>query len=44
MIICSCNAFSDPQVRFTVANSGRRLRISQIYGWPMHPCHQADYR
>jgi bacterioferritin-associated ferredoxin len=31
MIVCSCNAFSDDQVRSTVAKTARRPRISQIY-------------
>ena len=31
MIICSCNVFSDQQVRPAVANGARRLRMSQIY-------------
>ena len=32
MIICSCNLFSDLQVRFIIANAARRVRVSQIYG------------
>jgi len=32
MIVCSCNVFSDHQVRATVAKTGRRPRMSQIYG------------
>ena len=31
MIVCSCNAFSDHQVRSAVANPARRPRMSQIY-------------
>ena len=31
MIVCSCNAFSDHQVRSAVANAARRPRMSQIY-------------
>jgi bacterioferritin-associated ferredoxin len=31
MIVCSCNAFSDHQVRSAVANAARRARMSQIY-------------
>ena len=31
MIVCSCNAFSDNQVRSAVANAARRPRMSQIY-------------
>jgi bacterioferritin-associated ferredoxin len=31
MIVCSCNVFSDHQVRSTVANATQRLRMSQIY-------------
>ena len=30
MIVCSCNVFSDHQLRSTVANATRRPRISQI--------------
>jgi bacterioferritin-associated ferredoxin len=32
MIVCSCNVFSDHQVRSTVAQAARRPRMSQIYG------------
>jgi bacterioferritin-associated ferredoxin len=32
MIVCSCNVFSDHQVRSTIAAAGRRPRMSQIYG------------
>jgi bacterioferritin-associated ferredoxin len=31
MIVCSCNAFSDHQVRSAVANAARRARMSKIY-------------
>ena len=31
MIVCSCNVFSDHQLRSTLANATQRLRISQIY-------------
>jgi len=31
MIICSCNAFSDHQVRRAVVNTPQRPRMSQIY-------------
>jgi bacterioferritin-associated ferredoxin len=31
MIICSCNAFSDHELRSTVAKAIRRPRVSQIY-------------
>ena len=31
MIICSCNVFSDQQVRSTLASATRQVRISQIY-------------
>lgn len=31
MIICSCNVFSDHQLRFTLANATQRPRMSQIF-------------
>jgi bacterioferritin-associated ferredoxin len=31
MIVCSCNVFSDQQVRSTLAKAIRPLRMSQIY-------------
>jgi bacterioferritin-associated ferredoxin len=31
MIICSCNVFSDQQVRFTLATATQRMRLSQVY-------------
>ena len=31
MIICSCNVFSDQQVRSTLASATRQVRMSQIY-------------
>ena len=31
MIVCSCNVFSDQQVRSAVANAPQRQRMSQIY-------------
>jgi bacterioferritin-associated ferredoxin len=31
MIVCSCNVFSDAQVRSAIANSARRPRLSRIY-------------
>jgi bacterioferritin-associated ferredoxin len=31
MIICSCNVFSDQQVRSTLANATHQMRMSQIY-------------
>jgi bacterioferritin-associated ferredoxin len=31
MIVCSCNVFSDQQVRSTLAKTTRQLRMSQIY-------------
>ena len=31
MIICSCNAFSDQQVRSTLATANQRMRLSQVY-------------
>jgi bacterioferritin-associated ferredoxin len=32
MIVCSCNVFSDHQLRSTLANAAQRPRMSQIYG------------
>ncbi len=31
MIVCSCNVFSDQQVRSTLAKATQQLRMSQIY-------------
>jgi bacterioferritin-associated ferredoxin len=31
MIVCSCNVFSEAQVRSAIANSARRPRLSHIY-------------
>src|SRR5262245_21159233 len=31
MIVCSCNVFSDRQIRFTLAKAIQRPRMSQIY-------------
>jgi bacterioferritin-associated ferredoxin len=31
MIVCSCNVFSDAEVRSTLANAERRLRMSGVY-------------
>ena len=31
MIVCSCNVFSDQQVRSALANASQRMRMSQIY-------------
>jgi bacterioferritin-associated ferredoxin len=31
MIVCSCNVFSDQQLRYTLAKATQRLRVSQIY-------------
>lgn len=31
MIICSCNVFSDQQLRSVLAKATQRLRMSQIY-------------
>ena len=31
MIICSCNAFSDQQVRSTLATANQQMRLSQVY-------------
>jgi bacterioferritin-associated ferredoxin len=31
MIICSCNVFSDQQLRSALAKATQRLRMSQIY-------------
>ena len=33
MIICSCNVFSDHQLRSALAKATRRPRMSQIYGY-----------
>ena len=33
MIVCSCNLFSDHQLRSTLANATQRLRMSQIYDY-----------
>ena len=33
MIVCSCNVFSDHQVRFILAKAPQRPRMSQIYGY-----------
>ena len=33
MIVCSCNVFSDHQLRSTVAKATRRPRMSQIYAY-----------
>ena len=33
MIVCSCNVFSDHQLRSTLANATQRLRMSQIYDY-----------
>ena len=32
MIVCSCNVFSDHQVRSVVAKEARRPRMSEVYG------------
>ena len=31
MIVCSCNVFSDQQVRSALAKASQRLRMSQVY-------------
>ena len=31
MIVCSCNVFSDTQVRSAVATAAQRPRISRVY-------------
>ena len=31
MIVCSCNVFSDHQVRSVVAEEARRPRMSEVY-------------
>jgi bacterioferritin-associated ferredoxin len=31
MIVCSCNVFSDAEVKSTIANAARPPRVSQIY-------------
>ena len=33
MIVCSCNVFSDHQLRSTLANATQRPRMSQIYDY-----------
>jgi bacterioferritin-associated ferredoxin len=33
MIVCSCNVFSDHQVRSTLANATQRPRMRQIYDY-----------
>ena len=33
MIVCSCNVFSDHQLRSTLANATQRLRMRQIYDY-----------
>jgi len=33
MIVCSCNVFSDHQLRSTLANATQSLRMSQIYDY-----------
>ena len=51
MIVCSCNVFSDQQLRSTLAKATQRLRMSQIYLLSrqqravrsLHPRHQTDY-
>jgi len=45
MIVCSCNAFSDHQVRVAVANGAGRPRMSRIYrclGFKAH-CGRCTY-
>ena len=34
MIVCSCNVFSDQQLRSALAKATQRLRMSQIYELP----------
>ena len=51
MIVCSCNVFSDHQVRSVVAKEARRPRMSEVYAWPrmqrpvrpLRSHHQADH-
>jgi bacterioferritin-associated ferredoxin len=31
MIVCSCNVFSDAQVRLAIASAARRPRMSRVY-------------
>ena len=31
MIICSCNGFSDAQIRSALAGAGQRPRMSRVY-------------
>jgi len=33
MIICSCNVFSEQQVRCAIAKATRQMRLSQIYAY-----------
>jgi bacterioferritin-associated ferredoxin len=33
MIVCSCNVFSDHQLRSALANATQKLRMSQIYDY-----------
>jgi bacterioferritin-associated ferredoxin len=33
MIVCSCNVFSDHELRSTIAKVTRRPRVSQIYAY-----------
>ena len=51
MIVCSCNVFSDHQVRSVVAKEARRSRMSEVYAClgcsaqcgPLRSHHQADH-
>jgi bacterioferritin-associated ferredoxin len=33
MIVCSCNVFTDHQLRSTLGKATQRLRMSQVYGY-----------
>ena len=50
MIVCSCNVFSDHQVRSAVAKEARRPRMSEVYASrmqrpvrPLRSQYQADH-
>ena len=33
MIVCSCNVFSENEIRRALASAVRPPRVSQVYGW-----------
>jgi len=51
MIVCSCNVFSDHQVRSVVVKEARRPRMSEVYAClgcsapvrPLRSRYQADH-